>query len=540
MRYLSLFSGIEACSVAWGKFGTPVAFSEIEPFPCAVLAHHYPEVPNLGDVSKITEEMVKSLGHIDLVVFGSPCTDLSVAGKRKGLVDDEGNITRSGLFFNAINIVHWARKHNRCRFALWENVPGAFSSSKGGDFTQVVSLMAGLDDLDTPSNGWGTEGIALGDEGLLEWCVLDAQWFGVAQRRRRVFALLDTGDWASRQPILLERESLRGDTPPSRKTRQEAAGATAAGTGSERRVGVADIETFACQGIGAYRSSSPLLKTGMDLGNGCESLITMATGQARAEILRDMCPTLDCTHEQPIATIALAGNTIGRAPKNGGNGYDESGVSYALTKTDVHAVCYGIDEESNVGDNLFAPLLKGGEGGTRQAVCYPIDTQNMTEGHNSGGKGFGEENDPSFTLTKGHSHAVAFEPGIAKREGNPSRFSEELAPCLRKEMGDNQVAVAYRTNAAGAVMPQGDITATITTFTDPTAQFLHSGFQVRRLSPIECARLQGFPDRYLDIQFKGKPAADGHKYKALGNSMAVPVMYWIGKRIKDALVDSLI
>ena len=155
MRYLSLFSGIEAVSNAWHDFGTPVGFSEIEPFPCAVLAHHYPDIPNLGDVTQITEDQIKALGAIDIVVFGSPCQDLSVAGKRKGLINADGNITRSGLFFNAINIAQWARKHCGCRFALWENVPGAFSSNKGADFAQVVSLMAGLDDLAPPPERLG-------------------------------------------------------------------------------------------------------------------------------------------------------------------------------------------------------------------------------------------------------------------------------------------------------------------------------------------------------------------------------------------------
>lgn len=128
MRYLSLFSGIEAATVAWHPLGWEcAAVAEIEPFPCAVLAHHYPPVPNIGDVTAITEEQIKALGPIDLVVFGSPCQDLSVAGKRAGLQGE-----RSGLFFTGIRIVEWARKHNGCRFALWENVPGAFSSNGGG------------------------------------------------------------------------------------------------------------------------------------------------------------------------------------------------------------------------------------------------------------------------------------------------------------------------------------------------------------------------------------------------------------------------
>ena len=213
MKFLSLFSGIEACSVAWKPLGWEcVGFSEIEPYPCSLLAHHYPSVPNLGDVTKITEQQIADLGDFDVLVFGSPCQDLSAAGTRKGFQDG----TRSNLFYEALRIFDYARKHNNCRFAFWENVPGAFSSNKGADFAAVVREMAGLEDVETPTHGWGNTGAALGTQGLLEWRVLDAQYFGLAQRRKRVFAILDTGDWYNRPPILLEQESVRGDTPPSR------------------------------------------------------------------------------------------------------------------------------------------------------------------------------------------------------------------------------------------------------------------------------------------------------------------------------------
>lgn len=235
MRYLSLFSGVEAASLAWLPLGWEcVAVAEIEPFPCGVLAHHYPDVPNLGDVTKITEAQIRALGHIDLVVFGSPCQDLSLAGQRKGF---DG--TRSSLFFTAVGIIRWARINNGCRFALWENVYGAFSSNQGRDFAAVVGEMAGLTDVAVPANGWGIEGAAVGALGMLEWSLLDAQHFGVAQRRRRVFALTDFGDWASRPPILLEQESLRGDSAPRREkgedfTHDLAPCLTSSGRGIER------------------------------------------------------------------------------------------------------------------------------------------------------------------------------------------------------------------------------------------------------------------------------------------------------------------
>jgi len=219
LRYLSLFSGIEAATVAWRPLGWEcAAVAEIEPFPCAVLAHHYPHVVNLGDVTRIDESDIAMLGPLDIVVFGSPCQDLSVAGKRAGLQGE-----RSGLFFDAIRIIGWARKWCGVRFAIWENVPGAFSSNKGRDFAVVVSELAGSP-FDPPPKGWGNEGAAGGEAALVEWSTLDAQWFGVAQRRRRVFAVADFGDWTSRCPILLEPESLRGDSAPRREAGQGIAG----------------------------------------------------------------------------------------------------------------------------------------------------------------------------------------------------------------------------------------------------------------------------------------------------------------------------
>lgn len=146
MRYLSLFSGVEAATVGWKELGwTCVGVSEIQPVPCAVLAHHYPHVPNLGDVTKITEADIKALGRLDLIVFGSPCQDLSQAGKREGL-DGE----RSGLFFAAMRIVRWAKQHCGLRWALWENVPGAFSSCDGRDFARVVDEMVGVPNITPP------------------------------------------------------------------------------------------------------------------------------------------------------------------------------------------------------------------------------------------------------------------------------------------------------------------------------------------------------------------------------------------------------
>ncbi len=299
MRYLSLFSGIEAATVAWKPLGwEPVAFAEVDEFPKAVLAHHYPNIPDLGDVTKITEEQIKALGPIDLVVGGSPCQDLSIAGERTGLRDKDGSVTRSGLFDEQIRIFETARKNNGCRYLLWENVPGAFSSNKGRDFAYVIDSMVG-GDIQVPEGGWKNSGIGISLDGsrCVEWRVLDAQYFGVPQRRRRIFALLDTGAWWSREPILFERESLQGNPPTGTWTEEEAA--PGAGRSTDCEIIIYENHANDSRVTRCEDGIAPTLSSRMGTGGGNVPLV-MASGQANAEILKNQCPTLNCTDEQPI------------------------------------------------------------------------------------------------------------------------------------------------------------------------------------------------------------------------------------------------
>lgn len=202
MRYVSVFSGVEAATLAWHQLGwEPVAFSEIDPFPSAVLAERFPNVPNLGDITQIDWS---EIGPVDLVVGGSPCQSFSVAGKREGLAG------ASGLMFEYIRCV----RELRPRWFVWENVPGALSSEGGAAFGQLLTEM---DDL-----GYG-----------LAWRVLDAQFFGVAQRRRRVFLVGSLGDGGAERAceVLFEPESLRWDPPSSREKRKALAAAAESGAG---------------------------------------------------------------------------------------------------------------------------------------------------------------------------------------------------------------------------------------------------------------------------------------------------------------------
>jgi DNA (cytosine-5)-methyltransferase 1 len=262
MRYLSLFSGIEAATVAWESLGwEAVAFAEFEDFPKAVLAYHYPNVPDLGDVTQITEEHIKALGHIDIVVGGSPCQDLSVAGKRAGLRNDDGSTTRSGLFDEQMRIFEIAREYCGARYCLWENVPGAFISNNGNDFAYVLGSMVGWG-ISVPTDRWRNSGVAISGDGrrLVEWRVLDAQYFGVPQRRRRIFALLDTGAWWSRQPILFEQEGMSGHIAKSGDEGES----VAEGAGG----------SFTPSSFGGYRPGVGTLRSnGGDLGGGSETII---------------------------------------------------------------------------------------------------------------------------------------------------------------------------------------------------------------------------------------------------------------------------
>ena len=338
----------------------------------------------------------ESVGQFDVLVGGTPCQSFSVAGLRKGLDDPRGNLM---LTFGAI------ADHFRPTWIVWENVPGVLSSNGGRDFGSFLGMLGKL--------GYG-----------FAYRVLDAEYFGVAQRRRRVFVVGYFGDWRRAAQVLFDAESLSGNPAPSREAREGIAGSTAIGIDEECN---ATIDGF-----------GPLLR-GVQGGTRqavCFEPCIMSTGQGNAEITEGHSPTLNCNHEAPI--LALAGNTIGRKPENGGNGcgYQED-ISYTLTKLDIHGVCV------------------------------------------------------------------------------PKAFAQNTRDEVR-EM-----------NVVGALAAQPGMKQT---------SYIRQESTVRRLTPRECERLQGFPDDWTKIPWRGKPAEecpDGNRYKACGNSMAVPVMRWIGERINQ-------
>jgi DNA (cytosine-5)-methyltransferase 1 len=434
MKYLSTFSGIEAATVAWHPLGwEPVGFSEIEPFPCAVLKHHYPQTPNYGD---ITQFRTWSVEPFQLLVGGSPCQSFSVAGLRKGLADERGNLM---LEFGRL------AEHYRPTWVVWENVPGVLSSNGGRDFASFLGMLAEF--------GYG-----------FAYRVLDAQYFGVPQRRRRVFVVGHLGDWRPAAAVLFDPHSLSGHPPPSREKRQGTAGGVKAGIGG----GLPDTvgALFACDMKG--------------VGN---------------------------QYVQPMAFKVRGGC------EGGGKGFlGSEDCAFTLST--------GVDQ------HIAQPIPLN----TMAMMGRPSDDGRM-------GSGIGEPGDPAPTLTKGHSHAVAQPMAFDWQSGGDARG---LDPKETAQLQRSQTPAVLQPMATdlynGAI--DGEVTHSLRVGNGNAMGGVPSvmaSMQVRRLTPVECERLQGFPDGYTAIPWKNKPAEqcpDGPRYKALGNSMAAPVMRWIGERIQ--------
>jgi DNA (cytosine-5)-methyltransferase 1 len=356
MKYGSVCSGVEAATVAWHSLGwQPQWFSEIEKFPSAVLKHHYPAVPNHGDMTKFKEW--NDDRPIDVLVGGTPCQSFSVAGLRKGLDDPRGNLMLTYLAIAERYAPKWI---------VWENVPGVLSSNGGRDFGTFLAALGQI--------GYG-----------FAYRVLDAQYFGVAQRRRRVFVVGYLGDWRRAAAVLFERESLSGHPAPSREAGQKVAPTVTTGAPFSR-TGNESVECEAIVPVG-YTSSS--------FGG----------------------------YHQGVGTIRAAGGDLG-------GGSETLCVSQRLTPIECEAIVL-MDQGGSVMN-----VMQDGTVGT-----------------------------------------------------------------LRRETHGHEPVIVHK-------------------------------MAVRRLTPIECERLQGFPDNYTDIRLNDKQTPDGPRYKAMGNSMAVPVMRWIGRRIQ--------
>ena len=420
MRYLSVCSGIEAATVAWHHMGwQPAAFSEIEPFPSAVLAHHYPEVPNLGDMTRYKDWNLEPIG---LLVGGTPCQAFSVAGLRGGLSDARGNLS---LTFCEM------ADHFDPEWVLWENVPGVLSS-KDNAFGCFLAGLSGASEPLVSERGWDNAGLVVGPKRTVAWRVCDAQFHGVAQRRRRVFVLAvrGSGNWASATALFPLGNGVHWDSPPSREARK-AASRGAASSVDERGI----QHTVGALTDGAHNG-----------GGSTDKTLTRVA------------------YSPPVA------NCLTQRMHKGINTTLDEGQTPIVTTGGVFDVV--------------------------QPVAGTLGNRGLR----------------SHTELDGHGAyiPVAIHPHVVGR-------APTAGPQGKEYIDDGS---AYCMDARG--VPQ--------MVAQPTAM------QVRRLTPVECERLQGFPDGYTAIPWRNKPASecpDGPRYKAVGYSMAVLVMRWIGERINQ-------
>jgi DNA (cytosine-5)-methyltransferase 1 len=470
MRFGSVCSGIEAVSVSWKPLNWQAAwFSEIEAFPSAVLAHHWPEVPNLGDMTALPKRIAS--GEIeapDVLVGGTPCQAFSVAGNRESLSDARGNLTLTYVeLADAIDRQRVARGEQPA-IIVWENVPGVLST-KDNAFGCFLAGLAGENvPLLAPGGKWSNAGLVVGPKRAVAWRILDAQYFGVAQRRRRVFVIASARDGFDPSQILFEFDGLRRDTAPRREKGQDVA---------------------ADAGGGAPRAGSHW----DDLSNPHPSLNqsfnTGGIGASNQEVFSQRGSGLTWPAEVASTLNAAFGSKQGLE-----------------------------DQHVNGGCPLFVPAV---------SVCPTL---------RAGGNVTGGDRPPGTDVDTVDSLVISV--ALRGREGGATaELGGQVAATLRASGGGGDKPHVLAIGLQTAVTPKfnEEIQFTLTT-PSPSgggqpAACMDTSMAVRRLTPRECERLQGFPDDHTLIPHRNKPAADGPRYKALGNSMAVPVMAWIGRRI---------
>ena len=437
MNYISVCSGIEAATVAWNKLGwNPLGFSEVDKFPSAVLKHHYPNVPNLGDMTNYKEWNINE--SVDLIIGGTPCQSFSISGLRKGLEDPRGNLalTYIGLL-----------DHFKPKYFIWENVPGVLSSNKGEDFSSFIRAIQEI-----------RYGFA--------YRTLDAQYFGVPQRRKRVFVVgCSSGDWRSAAEILFESESLSRDTEESRQKGKDS-------TKETRGSSTTDNNTLTKTDVHAVvYESHPNDSRVTDMGDTCTTVTARwGTGGNNTPLVK----VGDITEEVKVRKHKVDIDNLQQ-----------------LLRT-----CKSNSKKTNkqIAEELSIPVTK---------VEHWFRT------------------DSSFAIP---SDDVWF----------------DLKKCLdiKDDTFDDQIMeFEYKDGVFESSQRVYDSTGKAPTLTATNdKQLIHHKEEpksvIRRLTPVECERLQGFPCGYTEIPYNNRPhTPDGHRYKALGNSMAVPVIRWLGERI---------
>ncbi len=530
MKFGSVCSGIEAASVAWGPLGWKAAWlSEIEPFPSAVLAHHYPDVPNLGDMTLLPERILS--GEVeapDVFCGGTPCQAFSVAGLRNSLDDARGNLSLTFVgIANAIDHVRSVRSEAPA-IIFWENVPGVLST-KDNAFGCFLGALAGEDAPIIPSGGkWTNAGCVYGPQRAIAWRVLDAQYFGVAQRRKRVFVVASARNDFDPAAVLFEFDGVRRDIAPSRETGKAIAPCVTNGppfsrTGNER----VEAEAMVVAADPAYCLETTcndysradgfnMLAQPISIHPHCIGRAPEAGPQGKEYLLDGSAYCMD-SRGQPQA-IAIQDVTPREKAQNG-RGWNDDGAAYTVDTHATQGVAQPIDfrnlrfHEGDVAGTMQSKATGGYslnyETGVMQPIIGGVDYENNAHG----------PNDVTGPLLK----------------GSPTGGGRPL-PAIAYE-----VAMAFRENTRSEVQfygEAGEVTGALTSGGGKPGQGYPAALvnmAVRRLTPVECERLQGFPDNYTNIPWRNKPESpDGPRYKALGNSWAVPNVRWIGERIANA------
>jgi len=592
VRYLSLCSGIEAVSAAWEPLGwKPVMFAEIDPFCCWLLRSRYRAsrplhmpsphhassrkeakqraaairnivalpaegaVVNAGDFTCIRREDV---GAIDLLAGGTPCQSFSIAGKRAGLDDPRGNLT-----------IEFARLADRLRpvWLVWENVPGVLSIDGGRTFGAFLGMLVEL--------GYG-----------IAYRVLDAQFFGVPQRRRRVFVVGCLGDWRAAAAVLLDSACLSGHPPPRREARQGVAGSVEVGPAGGRLTDTAPtIDTGCKDGFVRNQLGAGILSS-TDETSHCLNAGGMGRQDYETETLIAHALSADgfdasedgTGRGTPVVPVAICTAHT----QSNGSGFSDDIAHTLESGGGAQAVAFAQNTRDEV-------RLYGGDGKTVGALAAQPGAKQQSYIAFSANDYGGDASDVAPTLrSMGHdaSHsnsgghvAIAFAQNqegdvlsgdVMQSLGTNSNATGRNAPTIAFTLhgsdgttsaaSSTEVAGSLRTCAPGsienssttAVLQEQPVawSGELTASTDIAGTLQRGGeggrvdgvmtpqMAVRRLTPRECERLQGFPDDYTLVEYRGKPAADGPRYKALGNSMAVPVMRWIGERI--TAVDAIL
>lgn len=601
MQFGSVCSGIEAASVAWHPLGWRAAWlAEIEPFPSAVLAHHYPDVPNLGDMTTISRRVLTGeVSAPDVFCGGTPCQAFSVAGLRESLADERGNLTLKFVeIADAIDHVRVGRGEDEC-IVFWENVPGVLST-KDNAFGCFLGGLAGEDGpLEPPGGKWANAGAVYGPARAVAWRTLDAQYFGVAQRRRRVFVVASARKGFDPATVLFEWDGVRRDTAPSREAGKVAptipARSTAGGGlgtdfdcdggliqayGGNNQSGPIDVatarnacasasgrmdfetETFLVQPAHTLRGEgfdasedgtgrgTPLVPVGVTIHGTDPTVQKVASLDETAQCLRARTPgNIDNSSTtvvmQPVS-FAIQAGALRTNPLSGPDGIGvQADLAYTLeARSEVQAVAFAENSRHEIrlegGDGQRTGALSTGGGKPGQGVpmiAFPANlsgtqcasTENLSPALGAvnptavaiqdvrgtdkaqNGRGWNDEG-TAYTLDTHATQGVAYAVALRGREGGATaELGDEVQNCLRASSGG------------------GDKPHVLT------------AMQVRRLTPTEAERLQGFPDGYTAIPWRKKPASecpDGPRYKALGNSWAVPNVRWIGERIARQINSS--